>query len=63
MSAAADPRMLEVLACPLTHTALESRKGELVSRAARLAFPVRDGIPVMLVSEARSLTEEELRSR
>jgi hypothetical protein len=49
--------LLEFLVCPLTHTTLEydRARSELVSRAARLAFPIRDGIPVMLVSEARSL--------
>lgn len=56
---AVDSRLLELLVCPLTRTALEWRKerGELVSRAARLAFPVRNGVPVMLVSEARPLDE------
>jgi uncharacterized protein YbaR (Trm112 family) len=57
---AVDSRLLELLVCPLTRTALEWRKdqGELVSRAARLAFPVRNGVPVMLVSEARPLDED-----
>lgn len=54
-----DTRMLELLVCPLTHTVLEfdAERQELVSRAARLAFPVRDGIPIMLPSEARRLPE------
>ncbi|MCG6856547.1 MAG: Trm112 family protein [Salaquimonas sp.] len=54
--------MLEMLVCPLTRTALEhdAPRHELVSRAARLAFPIRDGIPIMLASEARQLTDEEL---
>jgi uncharacterized protein YbaR (Trm112 family) len=49
--------MLEALVCPLTNAVLtwEGERGELVSRAAGLAFPVRDGVPIMLVSEARSL--------
>ena len=52
-----DRRMLEALVCPLTHAVLtwDAEQQELVSRSARLAFPVRDGIPVMLVSEARQL--------
>ena len=52
-----DRRMLESLVCPETHAVLtwDAGRQELVSRAAGLAFPVRDGIPVMLVSEARKL--------
>jgi len=52
-----DRRMLEALVCPLTQGPLEWEpvRGELISRRAGLAFPVRDGIPVMLVSEARAL--------
>ena len=52
-----DRRMLEALICPLTHTSLEydAERQELVSRRASLAFPIRDGIPVMLVDEARKL--------
>lgn len=52
-----DRRMLEALVCPLTHAVLtwDAERQELVSKSARLAFPVRDGIPVMLVSEARPL--------
>ena len=55
--AAVDPRLLEVLVCPLTHTTLEydRAKGELVSRAANLAYPIRNGVPIMLPEEARSL--------
>jgi hypothetical protein len=50
-----DRRMLEALVCPLTQSTLEydADKQELISRAAHLAFPIRDGIPVMLVDEAR----------
>jgi uncharacterized protein YbaR (Trm112 family) len=53
----AAPQLLEFLVCPLTHTTLEydRKRRELVSHAARLAFPIRDGVPVMLVSEARKL--------
>ena len=55
-----DPRLLEVLVCPVTHTTLEYDRvrGELVSRAARLAYPIRGGTPVMLPEEARSLDDE-----
>jgi uncharacterized protein YbaR (Trm112 family) len=52
-----DRRMLEALVCPLTHTTLtyDAEAQELVSRAAKLAFPIRGGIPIMLVDEAREL--------
>jgi uncharacterized protein YbaR (Trm112 family) len=56
-----DPRLLEVLVCPVTRTPLvyDRAKAELVSKAARLAYPVRDGVPVMLPEEARPLGEGE----
>lgn len=59
---AVDPKLLEILVCPLTKTTLEydAARQELVSRAARLAYPIRDGIPVMLPEEARPLDETEL---
>lgn len=52
-----DPRLLEILVCPLTKTVLEYdlHAQELVSRAAKLAYPIRDGIPIMLPEEARPL--------
>ena len=52
-----DRRMLEALVCPVTQAMLtyDPERGELVSKAARLAFPIRDGIPIMLVGEARAL--------
>ena len=52
-----DRRMLEALVCPQTQTRLEYDAGaqELISRAAAVAFPIRDGIPVMLIDEARTL--------
>jgi len=52
-----DPKLLEILVCPLTKSRLEydAEKQELVSRAAKLAYPIRDGIPIMLPEEARSL--------
>lgn len=54
-----DPRMLEALVCPVTQTRLswDAQKQELISKSASLAFPVRNGIPVMLESEARKLTD------
>ena len=59
--AALDPQLLEILVCPVTKQPLryDREKGELVSEAAGLAYPVRDGIPIMLENEARPLTEEE----
>jgi uncharacterized protein YbaR (Trm112 family) len=59
--AALDPRLLEVLVCPVTRTPLvyDRVRGELVSKAARLAYPVRDGVPVMLPEEARTLADGE----
>ena len=56
-AATVDPRLLEILVCPLTKTTLEydAVRQELVSRAAKLAYPIRDGIPVMLPDEARPL--------
>ncbi len=56
-----DPRLLEVLICPMTRSPLsyDRAKGELVSKAARLAYPVRDGVPIMLVEEARVLGDDE----
>ena len=56
-----DPRLLEVLVCPVTRTPLvyDRARQELVSKAARLAYPVRDGVPVMLPEEARQLGEGE----
>jgi len=52
-----DPKLLEILVCPLTKTPLEydAEKQELISRAAKLAYPIRDGIPIMLADEARRL--------
>jgi uncharacterized protein YbaR (Trm112 family) len=56
-----DPRLLEILVCPVTHGALEydRAKGELISRSARLAYPIRDGVPIMLPEEARELTDAD----
>jgi hypothetical protein len=54
-----DPRLVEILVCPITRTALsyDEAAQELVSHAAGLAYPIRDGVPVMLVEEARKLPE------
>lgn len=59
-AAAIDSKMLELLACPLTKGPLmwDAARSELISRAAKLAYPVRDGIPVMLPSEARVIELE-----
>jgi hypothetical protein len=52
-----DPKLLEILVCPLTKTTLEydAESQELISRQAKLAYPIRDGIPIMLPEEARKL--------
>jgi uncharacterized protein YbaR (Trm112 family) len=58
---AVDPRLLEILVCPVTRGPLiyDRAKGELVSQGARLAYPIRDGVPIMLPEEARELGEGE----
>ena len=62
MDSPMDTKLLELLVCPVTKGPLEFDRArqELISRSARLAYPVRDGMPVMLESEARVLTDEEL---
>jgi uncharacterized protein len=56
-----DPRLLEILVCPVTRGPLtyDRTKAELVSKGARLAYPIRDGVPIMLPEEARELGEGE----
>lgn len=56
-----DPRLLEILVCPVTHGTLEydRARAELVSRSAKLAYPIRDGVPIMLPEEARELGDEQ----
>jgi uncharacterized protein len=56
-----DPKLLEILVCPLTKTTLiyDRERQELISKKAGLAYPIRDGIPVMLPEEARVLSERE----
>ena len=58
-----DPKLLEILVCPMTKAALiyDAQKQELISKSARLAYPIRNGIPIMLADEARELTDDELR--
>ena len=57
-----DPKLLELLVCPVTKGPLIYRREqqELVSRSARLAYPVRDGIPILLENEARTLSDDEI---
>ncbi|TFZ04766.1 Trm112 family protein [Ramlibacter rhizophilus] len=57
-----DSKLLELLVCPVTKGFLDydRERQELISRAARLAYPIRDGIPVLLEDEARTLSDEEL---
>jgi uncharacterized protein YbaR (Trm112 family) len=54
-----DPKLLELLVCPLTKSSLDydAERQELISRQAKLAYPIRDGIPIMLPEEARVLTD------
>ena len=57
-----DTKLLELLVCPVTKGPLRYQRAtsELISRSARLAYPVRDGLPILLESEARPLTDDEL---
>lgn len=57
-----DPKLLEMLVCPQTRGPLvyDREKGELLSKSARLAYPIRDGVPIMLPEEARPLSDEEI---
>ena len=57
-----DKKLLDLLVCPVTKGPLvyDREKGELLSKSARLAYPIRDGIPIMLEGEARELSEEEV---
>lgn len=54
-----DPRLLEILVCPVTHGSLtyDRDRGELVSKSAKLAYPIRDGVPIMLPEEAREIAD------
>ena len=64
MKQAVDPKLLEILVCPVTKGLLRYDAGrqELISDRARLAYPIRDGIPIMLVDEARALEDHEVRA-
>lgn len=57
-----DSKLLELLVCPVTkgHLDYDRERQELISRSARLAYPIRDGIPILLEEEARTLSDEEL---
>ena len=63
MSTQIDPRLLEILVCPLTKIPLryDREKQELISDRAGLAYPIREGIPIMLVDDARKLEESEIK--
>ncbi len=56
-----DPKLLEILVCPVTKTTLryDREKQELISKLAGLAYPIRNGVPIMLAAEARELSEAE----
>jgi len=57
-----DAKLLELLVCPITKgpLTLDREKNELQSRSARLSYPIRDGIPILLENEARTLSDEEI---
>ena len=57
LTADVDPRLLEILVCPVTHGPLvyDREAGELISQGAKLAYPIRDGVPIMLPEEARAI--------
>ena len=57
-----DPLLLEILVCPQTQSTLvyDKERGELLSKKARLAYPIKDGVPIMLADEARALTDQEV---
>ncbi|MFP4314113.1 MAG: Trm112 family protein [Alphaproteobacteria bacterium] len=59
MNSEIDPKLLEILVCPLTKATMryDKAKQELISEQAKLAYPIRDGIPIMLVDEARDLSK------
>ena len=64
MANTVDTKLLEILVCPVTHSVLryDKDKQELISDKAKLAFPIRDSIPIMLVDEARELEEHEVKN-
>ncbi len=62
MSGEVDPKLLEILVCPQTRGPLvyDREKSELLSKKALLAYPIRDGVPIMLIDEARTISDEEM---
>ena len=56
-----DPKLMEILVCPVSKKALVQKESELVCYESELAYPIRDGIPIMLPDEARKLEEHELK--
>ena len=54
-------KLLEILVCPLTRSKLILKNDELISREAKLAYPIREGIPILIISEARNISDEELK--
>lgn len=65
MTQLVDPKLLEILVCPLTKVPLryDSERQELLSDRAGLAYPVRDGIPIMLIDEARKMEDSEVKKK
>lgn len=59
-----DPKLLEMLVCPQTRGPLvyDRQKSELLSKKAMLAYPIRDGVPIMLIDEARTISDDEMES-
>ena len=56
-----DPKLMEVLVCPVSKKSLVQKGDELICKESKLAYPIRDGIPIMLPEEAREIEEHELR--
>ena len=54
-------KLLEILVCPLTRSKLILKNDELISREAKLAYPIREGIPILIISEARCISDEDLK--
>lgn len=64
MAGEVDPKLLEILVCPQTRGPLvyDGQKSELLSKKAMLAYPIRDGVPIMLIDEARTISDDEMES-
>ena len=54
-------KLLEILVCPLTRSKLILKNDELISREAKLAYPIQEGIPILIISEARNISDEDLK--